>query len=230
MLVCRIGRWGAGAGVAGGAAVAAALLGMGAAHADDSTEEINGWTVTLTGGDGTDSLLPAATLSDPSDSLGLGTEPINGSFGNVAATPLSDIGSNESFNTALSTIGTADNLNIQDNWFSGFEISSVQAGQDNAVMAFLVPDAGGNQLVDLFNYGSPDAPPLVNPDATGPIDIGGVQLADPQDGALFNDLFGAAFQGDSADWTNAMTLFDDWLGIDPSVAADASALLPDFAL
>lgn len=218
MRVRGIGRWGVGAGVTGGAAVAAALVGIGAAHADDGTEEINGWTVTLTGGSANGSLLPPATLSDPSDSLGLGTAPIVGGFDSVAATAthLSDIGSNESFATPLSQAGTADTLLIQDNWLSGFEISSVQAGQNEGVMSLLVPDADG-KVIDLFNFGTPDPAPLFNPDATGPVDIGGVPLADSQDGALLNDLFGAAFQGDSADWSNAMTLFDDWLGIDPSV-------------
>jgi hypothetical protein len=51
--------------------------------------------------------------------------------------------------------------------------------------------------------------PLVNPDATGPIDVGGLALASPQDGALFNDIFDAAFNGDTADWANAATLFGD---------------------
>lgn len=63
--------------------------------------------------------------------------------------------------------------------------------------------------------------------------IGGVELASPQDGALFNDLFDAIFRGDTADWSNTTTLFGDWLGIDPSGAADAvdpTALLPDFGL
>lgn len=227
MLIRR--RWSVGAGLAGGAAVAAAMVGIGVAHADDGTEQINGWTVTPTGGSDNGSLFPPATLSDPSDSLGLGTAPIVGGFDSVAATPLSDIGSNESFSVPLSAVGTSDNLFIQDNWFSGFEIASVQAGSDNAVMSLLVPDAGGNQVVDLFNFGTPDTP-LFNPDATGPVDIGGVELAAPQDGALFNDLSDAIFKGDTADWSNAVTLFDDWLGIDPSGGADASALLPDFAL
>lgn len=206
------------------------MLGMGAAHADDSTDEINGWTVTPTGGSDNGSVFPPATLSDPSDSLGLGTAPIVGGFDSVAATPLSDIGSNESFATPLSSAAT-DNLFIQDNWFPGFEIASVQAGQDDAVMALLVPDAAGNQLVDLFNFGIPDSP-LFNPAATGPIDIGGVELADPHNGALFNDLSAAIFTGNATDWVNATALFDDWLGIDPSGAADVvdpSGLLPDLS-
>lgn len=216
MHVRRIRTGFVGMGVAGGAAVAAALVGIGAAHADDGTEEINGWTVTPTGGSANGSLFPPATLSDPSDSLGLGTAPIVGGFDSVPATSLSAIGSNESFATPLSTADTADNLFIQDNWFPGFEIASVQAGQNEGVMSLLVPDADG-KVIDLFNFSTPDPAPLFNPDATGPIDIGGVPLADSQDGALLNDLFGAALQGDGADWSNAMTLFDNWLGIDPSV-------------
>lgn len=220
MHVRSIRRWGVGAGIAGAAAVAAALVGMAVAQADSTTEEINGWTVTPTGGSDNGSLFPPATLSDPGDSLGLGTAPIVGGFDSVPATSLSSIGSNQSFATPLSTADTAENLFIQDNWFPGFEMASVQAGQDNGVMSLLVPDASGKEIVDLFNFGTPDPAPLFNPDATGPIDIGGVQLADPHDGALLNDLFAAAFQGDSADWSNAMTLFDDWLGIDPSTGAD----------
>lgn len=208
-----------------------AMLGMAAAHADDSTDEINGWTVTPTGDSDSGSPFLPATLSDPSNSLGLGTDPIAGRFGSVAATPLSSIGVNESFTTALSTAGTPDNLIIQDNWFSGFEIASVQAGQDNAVMSLLVLDASGNQVVDLFNFGTPDPAPLFNPDATGPIDVGGVELASPDAGALFNDLGAALFTGDSTAWSNATTLLDDLFGIDPSGAAadaiDPSGLLPD---
>ncbi|HEU4363346.1 MAG TPA: hypothetical protein VFR27_17825 [Mycobacterium sp.] len=206
------------------------MLGMGAAHADDGTDQINGWTVTPTGNSDSGSPFLPATLSDPSNSLGLGTDPIAGSFASVAATPLSSIGAKESFSTPLSTAGTSDNLLIQDNWFPGLESVGVQAGQNSALLSVLLPTAGGNQVVDLFNFGTPDAPPLFNPDATGPIDIGGVELADPQDGALFNDLFNAVFTGNTADWSNATTLFDDLVGIDPSGAADAvdpTGLLPD---
>lgn len=212
-------KYGAGAALTGGAAVAAAMLGMGTAHADAGSDEINGWTVTPNGGTG--GLLPGATLSDLSNSLGLGTTPIAGGWGSVPATPLSSIGSNDSFFTPLSTIGSSDNLQIQDNWLPGIEEVGVQAGKDNALLAFLVPAAGGNQVVDLFNFGTLDAPPLFNPDATGRIDVGGVELASPQDGALLNDLADALFKGGAADWGKATTLFDDLVGIDPSSAADA---------
>lgn len=215
MLAHRLRRWGVSAGIAGGATAVVAMLGMATAHADGSTDEINGWTVTPTGDSGSTSPLLAATLLDPSNSLGLGTDPIAGSFGSVPATPLSSIGVNESFSTALSTAATPDNLFIQDNWFSGFEIASVQAGQDNAVMSLLVPDAGGGQVVDLFNFGTPDPAPLFNPDATGPIDIGGVELASPDAGALFNDLGAALFTGDTTAWSDAMTLLDDLFGVAP---------------
>jgi len=65
MHIRSISRWGVGAGVAGGAAVAAALVGMGAAHADDGTDEINGWTVTLTGGSANGSLFPRPHCRTP---------------------------------------------------------------------------------------------------------------------------------------------------------------------
>lgn len=206
------------------------MLGMGAAHAGDTTDQINGWTVTPTGDSDSGSPFLPATLSDPSNSLGLGTDPIAGSFGSVAATPLSNIGVNESFTTSLSDAGTPENLLIQDNWFPGLESVGVQAGQDNSLLAILVPTAGGNQVVDLFNFGTPDAPPLFNPDATGPIDVGGVELASPDVGALFNNLFDAVLTGDTTAWSNTTTLLDDLFGIDPSGVADAvdpSSLLPD---
>src|SRR5690625_1440171 len=91
---CRVRRWGISAGLVGGAAVAVAVLGIGAAYADDGTADINGWAVTLLDDGASGSLLPRATLSDPSNSLGLGTAPIVGGFDSVAATPLSNIGTN----------------------------------------------------------------------------------------------------------------------------------------
>lgn len=88
----------------GGAAVAAALIGAGIAHADDSTDDINGWTVTLTGSNETVGLLPAATLSDPGNSLGLGTTPIAGGYdSSPASSLLGSIGSNDTFTTPLSS-------------------------------------------------------------------------------------------------------------------------------
>jgi hypothetical protein len=213
-----------------GAATAAAVITTGTAHADNGTDEINGWTVTPTTGSDV-SLLPPATLSDPSNSLGLGTAPIAGGFASEPATPLSDIGSNETFVTGPSTSGTPDNLLIGDSWGPGFEVVEAQTGKDNDLLAILVPTSGGNQVVDLVNFDVHDAPPLFNPDATGPIDVGGVELASPQAGALLNDLFDAVFTGNTSAWSNAVTLFDDLLGIDPSSAADAvdpSSLLPDF--
>lgn len=237
MSVRRVRRWGTGVGLAGGSAAFAAVLGMGATHADNGTDEINGWTVTPTGGTDSGVLTTPATLSDPSDSLGLGTEPIVGGWGSVPATPLSSIGSNDQFVTPFSTLEQPDNLFINNAWFPGLELASVQRGfLDNfsATGAVLALSHNGNEVVDLFQFSSPDQPiPLFNPDATGPIDIGGVELADPQDGALFNDLSDAIFKGDTADWTNATTLFDDWLGIDPSAAADAvdvGSWLPDLGL
>ncbi|MBS9536154.1 hypothetical protein KIH27_21450 [Mycobacterium sp. M1] len=191
--------------------------------------------MTPTGSSGSVVLTTPATLSDPSDSLGLGTAPIVGNWVSGPAAPLSNIGLDEQFTTALVQLGSpdgpnpSDNLVIADNWLPGFEEATVQV-HGGEVVDFLAPNATGDQVVDLFNVDVGDTPPLFNPDATGPIDIGGVELADPQDGALFNDLFDAVFKGDTADWSNATTLFDDWLGIDPSGAADAvdpSGLLPD---
>lgn len=235
MSVHRIRRWSVGAGLAAGVALAALVFGVALAHADNGAEEINGWAVTLTGGPPDGSVFPPATLSDPGNSLGLGTSPITGGFDSVPATPLGGVGLDESFATPLTTIGTPDNLSIQDNWLLGMEEVSVQTGIDNHLVAFLVPAVGGKEVVDLVNFEANDAPPLFNPDATGSVDVGGVQLAAPQDGALFNDLFDALFKGDAAAFTNATTLFDDLLGIDPSSAAaaldviDPGSLLPDLS-
>ena len=85
--------------------------------------------------------------------------------------------------------------------------------------AFLTTNLGGNEVVDLFNVAPNSATltdaynptiPFINPDATGTVDVGGVALASPQDGALvFNDLFDAMVTGSTADWSNAATLFGD---------------------
>jgi hypothetical protein len=219
--------------ILGVGAAAAAVIAAGAAHADNDADAINGWTITPTTGSDVLSL-PPSTLSDPSNSLGLGTAPIVGGFTSEPATPLSNIGSNETFTTGPSTIGMPDNLLIEDSWGpGGFEVVEAQTGKDNDLLAFLLPTVGGNQVVDLVNFDVHTAPPLFNPDATGPIDVGGVELASPQAGALLNDLVDAVLTGNSADWNNLVTLLDDLFGIDPSTATDAadpSSLLPDLGI
>jgi hypothetical protein len=99
--------------------------------------------------------------------------------------------------------------------------STVQANDGSTgdmTEGFLATDLSGNEVVDLLNV-QPNSSslaeaydpsvPLVNPDAAGPVDVGGLALASPQDGALFNDIFDAMFNGDTADWANAATLFGD---------------------
>ncbi|KAA8969196.1 hypothetical protein [Mycobacterium sp.] len=194
--------------------MAVSVLGVGSAHAE-GVDEINGWTVTPTS-DTVELLTNNATLSDPGDTLGLGTSPIAGEWLSEPATPLSSIGSNESFTTP-DALGSSSTLLIQDLWGPGFELTSVQVGTHNAVVGFLVPVDGGHEVVDLVNVGF-GAAPLVNPDATGPVEVGGVQLASPHDGALLNDLAGALVQGEPADWSKAATLLADLLGTDPSGA------------
>jgi hypothetical protein len=213
-------RWCVRVGLTGGSAAAAAMLGAGVAHAEGGVDEINGWPVTPTS-DTVELLTNNATLSDPGDALGLGTSPIAGEWLSAPATPLSSIGSNESFSTP-DALGSSSTLLIQDQWLPGIELTSVQVGTHNAVVGFLVPVDGGHEVVDLVNVGF-GAAPLINPDATGPVDVGGVQLASPHDGALLNDLADAVFSGDSADFGKATTLFDDLLGTDPSGAAHAAA-------
>lgn len=218
---------GTGTALAGGAAVAVAIIASGIAHADGGTDEINGWTVTPGSNGGVLSF--DDTLSDPSNSLGLGTAPITGNWISAPAAPLSSIGSNDQFSTPFSTLEQPDYLFINNAWMPGLELASVQRGfGDNfsATEAVLALSHNGKEVVDLWQFSSPDQPiPLFNPDATGPIDIGGVQLADPQGGALLNNLFDAVFLGDTAAWGKAETLFDDWTGIDLSGTSGAAAAI-----
>jgi hypothetical protein len=99
--------------------------------------------------------------------------------------------------------------------------STVQANDGstgNVTEAFLATNLGGNEVVDLLNAQQNSSSlseaynpsvPVLNPDATGPVDVGGLALASPQDGALFNDVYDAIFAGDTADWGNAATLLGD---------------------
>jgi hypothetical protein len=185
--------------LASGAAAAAALLGVGIAHADETTVDLNGWTVQ------TDST-GSATLLDPSDSLGNGTQ-LTGSF-EIIPSGFDHLHSNDLFN--------ADSLplvSIGSTWTSPWLLESTVEANDNFNDGYLTTNLGGNEVVDLYNN-SPDSDlPLFNPDATGPIDVAGLPLASPQDGALFNDLYDAIFMGDTADWANAATLFGDLLSL-----------------
>lgn len=144
-------RWGVGALLAG-AGVMTTAFGTGVAHADSGTDQINGWTVTP----GSGGLLSNDdTLSDPSNSLGLGSSPITGNWISGPAAPLSSIGSDDQFAT-LDAVGTSNNLYIQDTWLPGIEEATVQV-HNSEVVAFLVPGAGGNQIVDLFTFATPAA-------------------------------------------------------------------------
>lgn len=138
---------------------------------------------------------------------------------------LSSVGSDDQFTTPVSTLGQPDNLLIENAWIPGLELASVQtggAGDLSATGAVLALSHDGNEVVDLWQFSRAGDPlPSFNPGATGPIDIGGVELASPQDGGLLNNLFDAVFLGDTSAWGKAETLFDDWLGIDPSSATAA---------
>ena len=209
--------WGIGASFAGTAAAAAAVVGMGVASADDSTVDFNGWSVDVgqpvAPGAGTLS----ATLLDPSNSLGFGDE-VPGTFSSGPEVISSH------FNELFGASASSPSVDIQDNWFAGlFEIVSNVTAANNGLdeaQGIFVPAVGGKEVVDVFNWG-PSSDPLINPDATGPVNVGGLDLASPQDGALLNDVFDAVFNGDAADWGKAATLFDDLLGIDASGTADA---------
>jgi hypothetical protein len=73
-------RWCGGVWSGGGAVVAAGIIGLTVAPsalADDTTVDVNGWAVQTDGSD-----VSPATLIDPSDSLGNGTQ-VTGSFDGV---------------------------------------------------------------------------------------------------------------------------------------------------
>jgi len=210
----RVRRPGVGAVLVGGPVAAAALLGTGIAHADDTTVDVNGWAVQTDGG------YASAALSDPSDSLGDGTRVV----GSLSILPY-PFDHAESIDEFLTPGGTSPYLYIDDQWLSPWFLE-VNVGANNgstgaASEGFFVTAPGGNQVVDLLNV-QPNSPsltvaynppvPVVNPDATDTVNVGGLDLASPQDGALFNDLYDAAFLGDTADWSNAATLFGDLLG------------------
>jgi hypothetical protein len=214
----RVRQWSACVGLAGGAAVTAGMIGLAVAPsalADDTTVDVNGWTVQTDGSD-----VSPATLIDPSDSLGNGTQ-VTGSLDSVPyASDQSE--SVQIFDSSTFDTDTPPFLGIRDEWLSPSLLESMIQANDgttgNVTEGFLTTNLGGNEVVDLLNV-QPNSPslavaydpsvPLVNPDATGPIDVGGLALASPQDGALFNDIFDAAFNGDTADWANAATLFGD---------------------
>lgn len=199
MSVDRFRRYGIGAAVAGGAAVAAAMLGIGAAHADTTASDINGWT-----------LEPAATgagvtLLDPDNALGAGSE-VPGTWSDQPFDGLEE-----------DTYFTANQAGpqISDVWLGLGEVSYIetfgtataadQFPTPAATLGFLMPSLNGKEVVDIVNWSSgsgTDATPLVNPDATGPVTVGGLELASPQDGALLNDVF-------DGDWSQATTLMGD---------------------
>lgn len=240
MVVNNVRRFGVGALLAAGAAIAAA----GAAHADAGTEEINGWTVqtgALTAldmgpvmGEGAQH----ATLLDPTDSLGLGKE-VSGIW--TDETVFGFVKQSE-FVATDDTAAPQPGLDIVDVSMLGTDESFVKvthgSGLDTTVdetKGIFLPTLDGKSLVNLIDERpalttAGFAPALLNPDATGPVTVDGLSVASPQDGSLYDDLLGALFKGETADWGAAATLVGDLLGIDPSGAADVSGVLPDFSL
>lgn len=211
----RVRQWSAGAGLAGGAAVTAGMIALAVApsvHADDTTVDVNGWTVQTDG-----SLSSPATLIDPSDSLGNGTQ-VTGTLGDVPYA----LDQSESVQIFDSSSVSPPFVDIRDEWLSPSLLESTVQANDgstgNVTEAFLATNLGGNEVVDLLNAQQNSSSlseaynpsvPVLNPDATGPVDVGGLALASPQDGALFNDVYDAIFAGDTADWGNAATLLGD---------------------
>lgn len=213
-MALAVRRWAGGVGFAYAAAVAAVVIAMApGARADDTTVDVNGWSVETNGGD-----VSAATLLDPSDSLGNGTQ-VTGSLDSVPYF-LDHSEAVQIFNS--STLDNPPFVGIRDEWLAPSLLESTVQSNDGStgdvVEGFLATNLGGNEVVDLFNVQPNSASltdaynpsePLINPDATGAIDVGGLPLASPQDGALLNDIFAALFSGDTADWSNAATLFGD---------------------
>lgn len=208
-------QWTAAVGLASGAAVAAGMIALTiapSAHSDDTTVDVNGWAVQTDG-----SNVSPATLIDPSDSLGNGTQ-VAGSLDTVPYA----LDHSEAVQVFDSTSISPPFVEIRDEWLTTSLLESTVQANDGSTggvtEAYLTTNLGGNEVVDLFNV-EPNSSslseaynpsgPLVNPDATGPVDVGGIVLASPQDGALFNDIFDALVNGDTGDWANAATLFGD---------------------
>lgn len=223
-----------GAMLLGGAAV---VLGAGFAHADDV--DLNGWTLTQ---DTAEAGTVQYTLNDPGDSLGFGTQ-INGTFGPPLSYALDpsekiDIFDYESNNNG--DLPSLQSLEIRDEWLTP---SLIQVSVDDAngttggaSEGFFTTTLGGNEVVDLFNVQANSSSlneafnpttPLIDPDATGPVDINGLTVADPQDGALYNDIYGAVFDGNATDWSHAMTLFGDLFGSSADATSGAAAAAAD---
>lgn len=206
MSVDRFRWYGIGTAVAGQTA-AVVMLGVGSAHADTAATEINGWTLqpASTGAD--------VTLLDPDNALGSGLQ-VPGTWSDQPFNGLQD----DTFFTA-----NQSGPQISDVWLGPVEVAYIETfgtatatdpfPMPGATLGFLMPSSDGTEVVDIFNLdlgaifngnsgSGTDAPSLVNPDASGPITVGGLQLASPQDGALLNDLF-------DGDWSQAATLLGD---------------------
>lgn len=172
---------------------------------DDTTVDLNGWTVQTDG-----SIASPATLIDPSDSLGNGTQ-VAGSLDTLPYA-FDHSESVQTFESSSMLSESPPFVDIRDEWLSPslleFIVNGNNGSTGGATEGFFATNLGGNEVVDLYNSSGSSYLPVINPDATN-ADVGGLALAAPQDGALFNDLYDAAFLGDTADWSNAATLFGD---------------------
>jgi len=149
-----------GAVVAGGAA---ALLGAGIAHADDTTLDVNGWTVQTNG-----AAESPATLTDPSNPLGNGAQ-VTGTLDDVPYA-FDHSESVQIFDSStFDTGGSPPFVGIRDEWLTPSLLESTVQGNDGSTggvsEAFLTTNLGGNEVVDLFSS-SDSYLPLVNPDTT----------------------------------------------------------------
>ena len=222
----RLRQLSAGAGLAGSAALIA--LATPAAHAD--VTDINGWTLEQA----PDNTV-VFTLEDPSNSLGFGG-PVSGVFSD-SSYPFDPSEHVDVFQLNPVDSGS-QTLDIRDEWLTpSFIETTVEANNGTtggATEGFFTTAFGGSEVVDLLNV-QPNSSslaeaynptiPVINPDATGPIDVNGIAVASPQDGALFNDIYAAIVTGDSTDWANATTLIDDLFGITGTDAVGAATEL-----
>lgn len=220
--VRQLEKLGTGVGLAG----AAALIGLATPVAHADVTDINGWTLEQA----PDSTV-LYTLDDPSDSLGLGS-PVSGIF---AVSPYALDHSEQVDVFQLNPVDSgSQTLDIRDEWLTPSLIeTAVDANNGTtggATEGFFTTALGGSEVVDLLNVQPSSSSlaeaynptiPVINPDATGPVDVNGIAVASPQDGALFNDIYAALVTGSATDWANAQTLTDDLFGISSTDAASA---------
>jgi hypothetical protein len=121
----RVRQWSVGVGLAGAAAVTAGMIGLAVAPsalADDTTVDVNGWAVQTDGSD-----VSPATLIDPSDSLGNGTQ-VAGSLDTVPYA----LDHSESVQIFDSTSISPPFVEIRDEWLTPSLLESTVQANDGS--------------------------------------------------------------------------------------------------